>query len=329
MHRYPFELPIDTGVALLPFTFHFSLFTSVITDLLITSCCMRNKRIIRVSHGFLPAGTWENVRARPHPELAAYVREYQGYFEASSQPLRRREIPSGDVSIIISFGTRYEMIDPRTGGLLGQRRTFVAGLDDGPALVDSTGGGMAMQIDFTPIGAHRVFKIPMHLVSHGTTELSDLLGSEVDRLVERLFEAPDWQTRFWILDEYLLPKVSKGQASEIDWAWRRLYDSRGLISISSLNDQLGWSRKRLVRVFRECVGVPPKTLSRILRFRRALEALSSQRVVNASLVAAECGYSDQAHMIREFSALSGATPVELLKRYSAEGGIVDSNQPSV
>jgi hypothetical protein len=98
---------------------------------------MRNDRIIRVSLGFLPAGTWENVRARPHPELAAYVREYQGYFEASSQPLRRREIPSGDVSIIISFGTRYEMIDPRTGGLLGQHRTFVAGLDDGPALVDS------------------------------------------------------------------------------------------------------------------------------------------------------------------------------------------------
>jgi hypothetical protein len=92
------------------------------------------------------------------------VREYQGYFEASSQPLRRREIPSGDVSIIISFGTRYEMIDPRTGDLLRQHRTFVAGLDDGPALVDSTGGGMAMQIDFTPIGAYRVFKIPMHLV---------------------------------------------------------------------------------------------------------------------------------------------------------------------
>jgi hypothetical protein len=203
------------------------------------------------------------VRTRPHPELAAYVREYQGYFEASSQPLRRREIPSGDVSIIISFGTRYEIIDSLTGGLLGQHRTFVAGLDDGPALVDSTGGGMAMQIDFTPIGAYRVFKIPMHLVSHGTTELSDLLlGSEADRLIERLFEAPDWQTRFWILDEYLLPKVSKGQASEIDWAWRQLDNSRGLISISSLNHQLGWSRKRLAprSPRRDNVGFIPKGL---------------------------------------------------------------------
>jgi AraC-like DNA-binding protein len=282
-----------------------------------------NDRIIRVSRGVLPAGTWENVRARPHPDLAAYVREYQGYFEHSSQPLRRREMPSGDVSIIISFGNRYEMIDPRTGGSLGQRSTFVAGLDDGPALVDSTGGGMAMQIDFTPIGAHRALKVPMHLLAHGTTELSELLGTHADRLVERLFEARDWQTRFWILDEYLLPKISQSKATEIDWAWRQLENSRGLVPISLLNEKLGWSRKRLTRAFREYVGVPPKTLGRILRFRHALDELSSRRMMNASLVAAECGYSDQAHMIREFFALSGATPTELLKRYSSEGGIVE------
>jgi hypothetical protein len=36
MRRYPFELPIDTGVAQSPITFHFSLFASLITDLLIT-----------------------------------------------------------------------------------------------------------------------------------------------------------------------------------------------------------------------------------------------------------------------------------------------------
>jgi len=41
-------------------------------------------------------------------------------------------------------------------------------------------------------------------------------------------------------------------------------------------------------------------------------------------VAAECGYSDQAHMIREFSALSGSTPIELVRRYSADGGIVEA-----
>ena len=215
------------------------------------------------------------------------------------------------------------MIDLWTGSSLGQRSTFVAGLDDGPALVDSTGGGMAMQIDFTPIGAHRALKIPMHLLSHRTTELSELLGSQADRLIERLFEAQDWQSRFWILDEFFLPRFSQSKATEIDWAWRQLANSNGRIPISLLNHKLGWSRKRLTKAFRENVGVPPKTLSRILRFRHALDELSVQRVASASVVAAECGYSDQAHMIREFVALSGSTPAELLKKYSSEGGIVE------
>jgi hypothetical protein len=154
---------------------------------------------IRISRGELPNGAWESVRSTPHPELAIC---YQGYFEASAQPVRRRELPSGDVALIISFGPRYQLIDPLSGGSLGTCCTFVAGLDDTYSVVDSTGAGVAMQIDFTPIGAHRVLQTPMHLLARRTTELSDLLGSRADRLVEQLFAAPNWRSRFTILDAY-------------------------------------------------------------------------------------------------------------------------------
>ena len=286
---------------------------------------MSAARIIRISRGELPNGAWESVRSTPHPELAIYVRCYQGYFEASAQPVRRRELPSGDVALIISFGPRYQMIDPLSGGSLGTCCTFVAGLDDTYSVVDSTGAGVAMQIDFTPIGAHRVLQTPMHLLAHRTTELSDLLGSRADRLVEQLFAAPDWRSRFTILDAYLLSKIwgAPDVSREIGWVWRQLTINHGMTPISKLTGNLGWSRKRLVRAFRDHIGVPPKTLSRVLRFQHALEELGSRSAVNASLVAAECGYSDQAHMIREFSALSGSTPIELVRRYSADGGIVE------
>jgi AraC-like DNA-binding protein len=287
---------------------------------------MYTGRIIRVARGELPSGAWESVRSTPHPELATYVRRYQGYFEASSQPVRRRELPSGEVALIISFGQRYELIDPLNGGSLGTCYTFIAGLDDTYSLVDSTGGGVAMQIDFTPIGAHRVLKTPMHLLAHRTTELSDLLGSQADRLVERLFEAPDWPSRFAILDEYLRSKIrgTPDTSREITWAWQDLTISHGMTPISKIIGNLGWTRKRLVRAFRDHVGVPPKTLSRVLRFQHALAELGSRSGVNTSLVAAECGYSDQAHMIREFGALSGSTPLELIRCYTADGGIVEA-----
>jgi hypothetical protein len=34
-------------------------------------------------------------------------------------------------------------------------------------------------------------------------------------------------------------------------------------------------------------------------------------------------YSDQAHMIRDFKAFSGLTPVELLRLYSPEDGTIE------
>jgi AraC-like DNA-binding protein len=287
---------------------------------------MNGDRIIRVTLGALPGGGWESVRTMPDPELSVHVRIYQGYFEASSQPVRRRELPSDEVALIISLGPRYELIDPVSGGSVGTRRTFIAGLDDTYALVDSGGTGVAVQIDFTPIGAQRVLQIPMHLISYRTTELSDLLGSQADRLVERLFEAPDWRSRFAILDEYLLSKIrhSPDVSREINWAWGQLKASHGALPMSRITDNLGWSRKRLVRAFRDQIGVPPKTLSRVLRFRHALVELGSRNMVSTALVAAECGYSDQAHMIREFRALSGSTPVELIRSYSPDGGIVEA-----
>jgi len=60
-----------------------------------------------------------------------------------------------------------------------------------------------------------------------------------------------------------------------------------------------------------------------LRFRRALTEIGSQKAVDFSVVAAECGYCDQAHMIRDFKDFSGLTPVELVRVYSPDAGTIE------
>jgi AraC-like DNA-binding protein len=235
-------------------------------------------------------------------------------------------LPSGEVALIISLGPHYQLIDPLTGGSLGTLRTFVAGLDDTYSVVDSGIPGLAIQVDFTPIGARQVLRLPMHLVSKRTVELSDLFGSDANRVVEQLFEAPDWHSRFVMLDNFLLSKIRRAGklASEVDWAWRQLEFSHGAVPIQGITEHLGWTRKRLIKAFRNEVGIPPKILARILRFRWALAQLSSGKVINVSQLAAECGYSDQSHMIRDFKAFSGWTPVELIRFYSPNTGFIES-----
>jgi AraC-like DNA-binding protein len=286
-------------------------------------------RIIGRAGGEFPSGYWQSWCWMPHPELAMHVRRYMGYFESSSRPVRRRELPSGEVALIVSLGPHYQAVDPATGGSLGTLRTFVAGLDDTYSLVESVIPGAAMQVDFTPIGARQLLQLPMHLVSKRTTDLADLLGSEADRLVERLVETPDWQTRFLALDNFLLTRIRRSEkpTREIEWAWRQLDLSSGSVRVQSIAERLGWTRKRMVKSFRDEIGIPPKVLGRVLRFRRALIEIGSQKAFDFSVVAAACGYSDQAHMIREFRDFSGLTPLELVRLYSPDAGTIES-QPN-
>ncbi|TIS82827.1 MAG: helix-turn-helix transcriptional regulator, partial [Mesorhizobium sp.] len=53
--------------------------------------------------------------------------------------------------------------------------------------------------------------------------------------------------------------------------------------------------------------------SRIVRFNRALR-LSSEPTADWADVAADCGYADQAHLVREFRELAGETPTALSVR---------------
>jgi hypothetical protein len=145
-------------------------------------------RIIGRGGGEFPGGYWQTFRWMPHPELALHVRGYNGYFESSSRPVRRRELPSGEVALVISLGPQWRSIDPGTGASIGILRAFVAGLDDTYSLVDSETPGAAIQVDFTPVGARSLLQLPMHLVSKRTTELTDLFGSRRRHISLRLMD---------------------------------------------------------------------------------------------------------------------------------------------
>jgi AraC-like DNA-binding protein len=79
------------------------------------------------------------------------------------------------------------------------------------------------------------------------------------------------------------------------------------VRIGALAETIGCSRKHLVAQFRAQVGLPPKSVARILRYERAEELLSRPGATPLD-VAMACGYSDQSHLSREFRELAGTTP---------------------
>jgi len=93
--------------------------------------------------------------------------------------------------------------------------------------------------------------------------------------------------------------------------------SDGRVSIASLRDRTGLSKKRVLEAFREQIGLAPKMYARVLRFRRALSLLHEDAASLAE-VALAAGYYDQPHMNLEFRELGGLAPGEFLAstRYS-------------
>jgi transcriptional regulator GlxA family with amidase domain len=68
------------------------------------------------------------------------------------------------------------------------------------------------------------------------------------------------------------------------------------------------SRRQLGRLFRERVGITPKSFGRLGRFQRALRALDGSRHQSLAGVAARAGYFDQAHLCRDFRSFGDTTP---------------------
>ena len=79
--------------------------------------------------------------------------------------------------------------------------------------------------------------------------------------------------------------------------------------VESLAGDLGLSERQLRRRCHAAAGYGPKTLQRVLRFRRFLAA----RNPDLARAALDAGYADQSHLTRECTRLAGRPPAALLR----------------
>lgn len=254
--------------------------------------------------------------------MRACVRGYCGYSEGTAGRLVRRVEPSsGTVGLVIGFGPPVCIAYPHHGGSSPARVTsFVAGLHTTYAVAESTGRQHGVQIDMTPIGAHLLLDVPMASLANRVVELDQVLGPFATQLAEQLFDAADWPARFDVLDAAIAGRLASAREPSpvTGWAWRRLTDTGGRLSIGMLTAELGVSRQYLATRFRDEVGLPPKTLARIVRFERAIGLLGAD-APRLTRIAHDCGYYDQAHLNRDFRELAGSTPTEFLARRLPDG----------
>ena len=264
--------------------------------------------------GYSSAVTDELVVRYADRRLRPYVGRLWGYAHRAPAAAQQREPLATGVVLIFGLGVPLGIADPsepaRPAVWFG---SFVGGVDDRCAVIEHNGEMRGIQVDLSPLAARMIFRVSMRSLSREVVALDDLLGPEGCVLEERLIEASSWQERFGLVEAALAAKlqVAEPPPPDVDWAWRRLLSSRGLLKVSELTKELGCSRKHLAARFREHVGVSPKRFARMLRFRRASDLIATG--TSLAEVAAICGYYDQAHMDRDFREFAQTTPTAYLR----------------
>jgi AraC-like DNA-binding protein len=252
---------------------------------------------------------FEMAGRKPAVALAGLVSKMVGYRETERGHFRQIEAASLDIPLVISFGEPFAIGLGGAPGSNDRYGSFAAGLFAGPVTIDSFGAANCLQINFTPLGARRFFGLPMTELTDRMVALDDMLGAEGTALRDKLGDARAWERRFDIAEAFVQRRLDEADAPlpEVAWAYGHIAASGGRMKVAAIAQEIGWSRKHLARRFAEEVGLGPKAVSRIVRLNRAIAAARSGDGGWAG-IAADCGYADQAHMVREFRALAGASP---------------------
>lgn len=273
-----------------------------------------------VERNSTPQASWELATRAVAPGVRSCAPVYVGYTEHSPLAIRRFEVPHPNVTVIINLGDPLAVHAPQLQPSGETYRSFAAGLFDTVALTESCGLSQGIELNVTPLGMWQLVGVPMHELKNRAVDLHTLLGPSANRLEGQLRDAGTWDARFDLLDAVLTKRLQVRQPpAAVRWAWTALCGDRKGTSVSDIARELQWSRRRLAETFREYVGVTPKTLSRIVRFDRAVRAVRSSAQVRWSSLAFACGYSDQAHLVREFKEFSGLSPTEFMKRQGPGG----------
>lgn len=226
-----------------------------------------------------------------------------------------RILPDGCVELILNFGARFSQHTNDHRVL--QPRHFLVGQMTGPILISPTGRVELLGIRFHPGGTSAFLRMPMSEVTDQVAELGNL-SSELERDLLRVSQdLPSLTEKMAAVESALMNRVLSrpSMPSSMQFA-ARIVNSAGLISVDQLAIDAGISSRQLERRFMREVGVGPKLLSRILRFQQVFRAVERSDAAWAS-IALECGYYDQAHLIRDFNQFAEQTPSVLLAEQTA------------
>ncbi|WP_051684131.1 AraC family transcriptional regulator [Blastococcus sp. URHD0036] len=186
--------------------------------------------------------------------------------------------------------------------------TWVTGPVSGTYRRQLSGRFSVCAVRFRPAAFRSLVDRPVSGLRNRVLPAGELLPLD-DGVVEAVRGAADLAAARPLVEDWLrgLPRSPTAEQVELDAAVDLVETDRELTRVDQLADRCGRSVRWLQRAFADAVGLPVKQVIRMARLREvAQRALTGD--VDWAAVAADLGYADQAHLVRDFTATVGTPP---------------------
>jgi len=184
----------------------------------------------------------------------------------------------------------------------------------GPTFVrELSGTGRVFGVKFHPGAFFPWLKQPLGAFFDLRVGLTETLGAPWASWVREVAAEQDFGRRAELTDGFWGAR-QPGLPGEGRRCVKTMVEERTLVRVEDACRVLGHDTRSLQRLFHREVGAPPKDVLRRYRLMEAAERLVKEPHLTGADLAATLGYTDQAHFIRDFKAVTGVPPEAYRRR---------------
>jgi AraC-like DNA-binding protein len=252
------------------------------------------------------------IRHHPGPPLSRYIDSFWWSERAMPQAYSEHMLPSGNAHLLFALHETPILCCPAgsekpiawSGSIVHgpQSSYYVAG-------PKPTGG--IVGVSFRPGGAGAMLGVASAELAHRHIMLESIWGARGVDLHHRLMSAADPIAIFRILEQSLSSRIHRRLVMHPAVAHALAScpaQGSSFARVADLQRASGYSPRHFIALFRAATGMNPKQYYRIQRFNSAVRSLASGDGQSLSDISAAAGYSDQAHLSREFREFAGVAP---------------------
>jgi len=260
----------------------------------------------------------EMIRHHPSAPLHHFVQCFWWSQRDRAESFAEHMLPSGSVQMIYPLHDVPILCAPSSAS----RNTLVwsAGIVHGPQWTYYQSGpkpaGVTVGVSFRPGAAGAMLGLPVTELTDRHVSIDALWGARGRELREQLQEAKGPSAAFQILEAEFRARLHGPLPIHPAVAQALACRSGGWQSsrVAEIQRRTGYSPKHFIALFRAAVGLTPKHYYRVQRFTAVLRGLAGNNPRGLADLAASVGYSDQAHLSREFREFAGVTPTRYRPR---------------